>query len=86
MPQIIPIKDLKNTASVSEMCHKIDEPIFITKNGYGDMVLMSMELFEATQKKWSLYSDIELSEQQIKEGKIKDARKSLSDVREKYGL
>ena len=86
MPQIIPIKDLKNTASVSEMCHRLDEPIFITKNGYGDMVLMSMELFEATQKKWSLYSDIELSEQQIKEGKIKDARKSLSDVREKYGL
>ena len=86
MPQIIPIKDLKNTASVSEMCHRLDEPIFITKNGYGDMVLMSMELFEATQKKWSLYSDIELSEQQIKEGKIKDARKSLSDMREKYGL
>ena len=86
MPQIIPIKDLKNASSVSEMCHRLDEPIFITKNGYGDMVLMSMELFEATQKKWSLYSDIELSEQQIKEGKIKDARKSLSDVREKYGL
>lgn len=86
MPQIMPIKDLKDTASISEMCHKADEPIFITKNGYGDMVLMSIELFEATQKKWSMYSDIEISEQQIKEGKTKDARKALSDVREKYGL
>ena len=86
MPQIMPIKDLKNTSAVSELCHKADEPIYITKNGYGDMVLMSIELFEATQKKWSMYSDIELSERQIKEGKTKDARKALSDVREKYGL
>ena len=86
MPQIMPIKDLKNTSSISELCHKVDEPIYITKNGYGDMVLMSIELFEATQKKWSMYSDIELSERQIKEGKTKDARKALSDVKDKYGL
>ena len=50
------------------------------------MVLMSIELFEKTQKKWNMYSDIEQSEQQIKEGRIKDARKSLSAVKEKYGL
>ena len=86
MPQIIPIKDLKNTSNISEICHNADEPIYITKNGYGDMVLMSIELFEATQKKWNMYSDIELSEKQIKEGKTKDARKALSAVREKYGL
>ena len=86
MPQIMPIKDLKDTSRISELCHKADEPIFITKNGYGDMVLMSMELFESTQKKWSMYSDIELSEQQIKEGKTKDARNALSAVRDKYGL
>ena len=86
MPQIMPIKDLKDTSAISEMCHNTDEPIFITKNGYGDMVLMSMELFEATQKKWSMYADIELSEQQIKTGNIKNARKALSSVRDKYGL
>ena len=86
MPKIMPIKDLKDTSHISEMCHKAEEPIFITKNGYGDMVMMSMELFESMQKKWSMYSDIELSEQQIKEGKTKDARKSLSAEREKYGL
>ena len=86
MPQIMPIKELKDTSAISELCHKAEEPIFITKNGYGDMVLMSMELFEARQKKWSMYSDIELSEQQIREGRIKDARKALSDIREKYGV
>ena len=77
---------MKNTSNISEICHNADEPIYITKNGYGDMVLMSIELFEATQKKWNMYSDIELSEKQIKEGKTKDARKALSAVREKYGL
>ena len=75
MPQIMPIKDLKNTSTISEMCHKANEPIFITKNGYGDMVIMSMELYEETQRKWSMYSDIELSEQQIKDGKTKNAGK-----------
>ena len=86
MPQIIPIKDLKDTASISELCHSIDEPIYITKNGYGDMVLMSIEIFEAMRKKWEVYSDIELSEEQMKQGKTKDARKALASVREKYGL
>ena len=86
MPLIMPIKDLKDTSHVSEICHKAEEPIYITKNGYGDMVMMSMELFESMQKKWSMYSDIDLYEQQIKGGKTKDARSALSAVREKYGL
>ena len=43
MPQIIPIKDLKNTSEISDMCKKTKEPIYITKNGYGDMVIMSMD-------------------------------------------
>ena len=46
MPQIIPIKDLKNTRERSEMCHKSEDPIFVTKNGYGDMVIMSIEVYE----------------------------------------
>ena len=47
---------------------------------------MSIEQFEATRKKGNMYSEIELSERQIVEGKTKDARKALSDVRDKYGL
>ena len=86
MPQIIPIKDLTDTSTISEKCHKADEPIYITKNGYGDMVLMSIELYESTQKKLKMYSEIELSEQQIKNGNVKDARTALSSIREKYDL
>lgn len=86
MPQIIPIKDLKNTSEISEMCHKTEEPIYITKNGYGDMVIMSMENYEETIRRLSVYRELEISEQQIKEGRTKDARSSLSSIREKYGL
>ena len=46
MPEIRPIKDLRNTTEISEICHKTKEPIFITKNGYGDLVIMSMETYE----------------------------------------
>ena len=86
MPQIIPIKDLKDTAKVSEMCHESSEPIFVTKNGYGDMVLMSMEAFEEMYRKDQLYHELEISENQIKNGKTREAREGLADVRKKYGL
>ena len=86
MPQIIPIKDLKNTAKISELCHRSEEPIYITKNGYGDMVIMSIENFEKTTKKLKMYQDLEESEKQIREGNVTDARKSLAKMREKYGL
>ena len=86
MPQIIPIKDLKNTSEISEMCHKTDEPIYVTKNGYGDMVIMSMEIYESTMRQIAMYRDIEVSEKQVEAGKVKDARIALSETRLKYGL
>ena len=86
MPRIIPIKDLKNTSEISELCHKTDEPIYITKNGYGDMVIMSMEIFESTMRQLNMYRDIEVSEKQIENGQIKDARIALAEMRTKYGL
>ena len=67
MPRIIPIKDLKDTAKVSEMCHQSKEPIYVTKNGYGDMVLMSMEYYEEMYRKEQLYRELEISEKDIKD-------------------
>jgi len=47
MPQIRPISDLRNNfAEISRIVHDSAEPIFLTKNGYGDMVVMSVELYE----------------------------------------
>ena len=73
MPQIIPIKELKNTSEISEMCHRTEEPIYITKNGYGDMVIMSMENYESTMKQLAMYRDIEISERQIETGQVKES-------------
>lgn len=86
MPQIIPIKDLKNTSEISDMCHKSEEPIYVTKNGYGDMVIMSMEIYESAMRRFSLYKDIEVSEQQLDSGQVRDARAALVGMRAKYGL
>lgn len=46
MPRIRPITDLRNTNANSDACHAVQEPIFITKNGYGDLVVMSIETYE----------------------------------------
>lgn len=46
MPQIIPIKDLRDTTKISELCHNSNGPVYVTKNGYGDMVIMSISAFE----------------------------------------
>ena len=86
MPQIIPIKDLKNTSEISELCHRSEEPIYITKNGYGDMVIMSMDIYEQTMKQLNLYRELEISERQIKEGRTKDANASLASLRDRYAL
>ena len=45
MPRIVPIRDLKNTTAISTLCHEEEEPIFVTKNGYGTMVVMSIEAY-----------------------------------------
>ena len=84
MPHIIPIKELKNTSEISEVCHSAQEPIFITKNGYGDMVLMSMAVYEQLMKKLELYQQLAISEQQIVEGKVDDAQEHLAQIKERY--
>ena len=86
MPTIIPIKELKNTSTISDICHSVNEPIFITKNGYGDMVLMSMETYENYVHRQQIYRELEISEQQIIDGKTMDAKDSVKKLREKYGI
>ena len=61
MPQIIPIRDLKNTTEISNLCHNTTEPIYISKNGYGDMVIMSLETFEKNSGMSDFYGDIKFA-------------------------
>ena len=84
MPQIIPIKDLKDTAAISEMCSNSNEPIFVTKNGYGEMVIMSISLYEQYMRKLEVYSKIEEAEQDLKNNDYYDADMAVAELREKY--
>lgn len=86
MPRIIPIRDLKDTAAISRMCGESSEPIYITKNGYGDMVIMSMKAYEEKMFMTDVYSRLAEAEAEVKAGKVSDAREGLRTLREKYGL
>lgn len=67
MPKIIPIRELRDTTTMSELCHSTEEPIFITKNGYGAMVIMSLETFEKNSGMSDFYSDVK-----FRKGKYSD--------------
>ena len=86
MPRIIPIRDLKDTAAISQMCGESSEPIYITKNGYGDMVIMSMKAYEEKLALLDVYSKIAEAEDELAQGKTVDARAAFKDLRAKYGL
>ena len=78
MPIIKPISDLRNKAnSLSELVHKSDEPVFITKNGEGDMVLMSLAHYGKLERRLELYEKLAVAEAQAAAG---DSGRSLSRV------
>lgn len=63
MPKILPISDLRNNFNaISEICHKEAEPVYITKNGKGDLVVMSLAYYEQIKAKLDLYEKIAVAE------------------------
>ena len=83
MSQCIPIRDLKDTTSISQMCHASKEPIIITKNGYEDMVIMSAEVYNRIRL-YSVYEKLVEAENDIAEGKVTDAFSAMSAMRSKF--
>jgi len=78
MPIIKPISDLRNkTNKISELVHKSKEPVFITKNGEGDMVVMSMALYGQLQLRLGLYAKLAAAQAQVAAG---DKGRTLSQV------
>ena len=83
---IIPMRDLKDTAAVERKCQAEQGPIFVTKNGYGDMVIMSMKAYEEKMYLLDVYAKLAKAEDEIREGKTTDARESLKELRARHGL
>lgn len=85
MPQIKPITDLRNTTEISELCHAKKEPLFITKNGYGDLVVMSIEAYEEMLNTVELDKAIWEAEKEFSENNaLTDVREALSSLRKKH--
>jgi len=84
MPQIRPITDLRNTTEISELCHSSSEPIFITKNGYGDMVVMSNETYERELAAAEIFRKLLTAQRQIDNGEGADGESVLQALRERY--
>ncbi len=83
MPKIKPITELRNTTEISELCHSELEPVFITKNGYGDMVVMSIETYEQIMDMNK--TDAAIFEAEKDDSKeLMDAREALNSLRRKH--
>jgi len=84
MPTIRPSADLRNKYNeISELCHKYSEPVFITKNGTGDLAVMSIETYEFLAGKIELYTLIDEGLAQVKEGRVKPMKGTIKSIREK---
>ncbi len=78
MNNIRPVSDLRNNfAEISKTVHETAQPVFLTKNGFGDMVVMSMDAFENLQFESEIYYKLQAAE---KEAELTDTRYSSKDV------
>lgn len=85
MPTIKPISDLRNKANeISDFVHKHKEPVFITKNGEGDMVVMSLAYYGEMQKRLELYGKLAVAESHAKAGdKGRALHRVMADLRKR---
>jgi len=82
MPSIRSYADLGNSYhEISDLCHKYSEPVFITKNGVGDLAIMSIEAYEMLSGKLQLYSLIDEGLHQSEQGKVKPMKECIKSIR-----
>lgn len=78
MKMIRPVSDLRNHfAEISKIVHETSQPVFLTKNGYGDMVVMSIEAFNELRFESEIYSKLQAAE---KEAELTEKRYSSKNV------
>lgn len=83
MPNIKTSTDLRNNYNeISSFCHESDEPLFITKNGRGDLAVMSIDFYNRMMGRYELYQLLEQSEADFAKNRTMSFEKSLKSVRE----
>jgi len=87
MPAIRKSADLRNNYSeISEFCHNYREPVFITKNGQGDLAVMGIETYEEMNGRLELYQKILLGLSQIKNGETVPEEKIMKKIKQYAGI
>ena len=82
MPQIRPSSDLRNRYNdISEFCHKYGEPVYITKNGTGDLAVMSIETYERLVGKFELYALLEKGLDDMRSGHVSSAHDAIAEIK-----
>lgn len=84
--KIIPMRDLKNTVEVERQCKEEQGPIFVTKNGYGRLVVMDIEYYENTIQKMEEARLLIEALEDAEEGRVLDGKEALLKLRVKYGI
>lgn len=83
MPNIRPSSDLRNKYNeISAYCHRYGEPVYITKNGTGDLAVMSIEAYERLTARFELYALLEEGMADIRAGRVVDADEALDSILE----
>ena len=84
--KIIPMRDLKNTVEVEKYCMKEQGPVYVTKNGYGSLVVMDIKYYEKTiQKMYEAKAVIE-GLKDLKEGNTEEGADIIRKLKGKYEL
>lgn len=84
--QIIPIRDLKNTVEVERRCAEENGPVYVTKNGYGRLVVMDIEYFEKSMRKMYEAQALIAGMEDVNAGRAKDGAAVIDGLRDKYGI
>ena len=84
--KIVPMRDLKDTVKIENMCVSTQEPVFITKNGYGRLVVMDIECFERLMNQAYEAKIINKGLTDLDEGKVKTGKEVLEAMKQKYGF
>lgn len=83
MPNICSSADLRNHYNeISKFCHEYDEPVFITKNGKGDLAVLSMEAYEQMVGRFELYGLLQEGLEDVVQGRVSPAKEALGKLRE----
>ena len=84
--QIIPMRELKNAVEIERRCAEENGPVFVTKNGYGRLVVMDIEYYERTMKEMEEAKLIMEGLRDVDEGRVVDGPTALEEIGREYGL